>query len=1196
MSPELFQELLIAAVLLPFARIDLRSPAAPCLIASDASTQARASVVCSLPELASEEFLRHTLHKGVWSRLLRPLPAYLRARGQLPCDQELPDEQYSSHPIWDEVCASFQFGVLTGAKRNQGSRHINVLELQVALEAESRVGRSPFELLLVSARIGLLKPVQVGLNASTVCLRACLLTGSAPPSSPTCPSLLLMQWLICGLASLGEPIAAELAVLCREPLASLLRQLRWTFSRVVLLRRWVCRPWTLLPSLLLLEPLQQWPIPPAPAWHLVLGLLPSLALTRFASLQSALASGPGGIELLSGSRDLGRALVRLGFLWVLCFDVAHSPAEDLLCRDVQGSVEELISHRCSRVLAAGVPSLSLQLVSRHVLFGLRSASARSDAPGRPDDVQLVELPLLRFGSEITELMSCPQLFVETLRLYAQPVLKATLALAIIHGWYRFAAVPALCFYGICRVGETLSACRAEFLTPDDLLSDRRCVYLQIKKPKTRNRGASVQHVSVLEPIAIALIEFALEPLPRSAQLFAGSPGSYRRRWDRGFAVGYAFATPGFYLSSFRLSLLSALFVPDGTDSAAAAFVTTLCHGWSEEKGPKTRLLTITEDRSGVPNTQLSAPQRKTVKPTPWSAAVVFRTFAAGEGSGLTVKKLSDSTDNLLTRDTATLQGQLPKKVLEDLELAKVFHKVQELVRLVDDLQCTNDLSLQVQSSKRDAVRLAYRDFTEALEALSVSVLGQGARPLATTRSWVPLLRRWRYYVCSLFSWGLLTEQAVAEAADVLKVLDVVGILDPLAGSGWHALLWQEVGGLSVLAMDSYAVRPVAWAPVAVVEDSRTAIRRLQPPDISRWALFLSWPPHSPDTVGSDLLEKFEGTYFLYLGEEEDPNAGDAGLTGGHQLLSRIEKACWGGFTYDDCCGDKFGPAGNLECWNATFIPERCCVRQRIEQVRTTCQCCNLSKTRPVLGSVSEVVEKHGYPVFFDAMTTKAAWFRSGYRGWEPLTFRIFQRFATGQIVLDVGAWVGATAIWEANVAEHVFAVEPTPVSGCQLLANLNVNPPRVSRRVTLIRGALHNETGSVVILNRKEDSNNRIYAGPARPLMTSVPSFTIEALLLKYPRLRRVSFIKIDTEGHERVLIPAMRSFLKKQKPVVLVSLHPIYIGDRLVRRVVNALKEIFPYLYDSDMKTPFNIRRFTFFGSPEDHYGTELLGTWHPL
>ena len=118
-------------------------------------------------------------------------------------------------------------------------------------------------------------------------------------------------------------------------------------------------------------------------------------------------------------------------------------------------------------------------------------------------------------------MICPQLFVEALRLYAQvlfsagtplhyyrqlvahvskeypsvkpfigaawgavtrwerieplqhrpplpePVLKAMLALALIHGWYRFAAVTALGFYGVCRVGEPLRASRADLLTPED---------------------------------------------------------------------------------------------------------------------------------------------------------------------------------------------------------------------------------------------------------------------------------------------------------------------------------------------------------------------------------------------------------------------------------------------------------------------------------------------------------------------------------------------------------------------------------------------------------------------------------------------------------------------------------------------------------------------------------------------------------
>ncbi|CAE7539739.1 unnamed protein product, partial [Symbiodinium pilosum] len=54
-----------------------------------------------------------------------------------------------------------------------------------------------------------------------------------------------------------------------------------------------------------------------------------------------------------------------------------------------------------------------------------------------------------------------------------------------------------------------------------------------------------------------------------------------------------------------------------------------------------------------------------------------------------------------------------------------------------------------------------------------------------------------------------------------------------------------------------------------------------------WALLLSWPPHSPETVGYDLLEKFEGNYFLYLGEQEDLRVGDMGLTGGRELLSKI---------------------------------------------------------------------------------------------------------------------------------------------------------------------------------------------------------------------------------------------------------------------------------------------------------------------
>ena len=51
--------------------------------------------------------------------------------------------------------------------------------------------------------------------------------------------------------------------------------------------------------------------------------------STFTSLEEALSSGPGFLDLYSGSRGVARAAVRQGARWVLCFDLKHSPSEDL---------------------------------------------------------------------------------------------------------------------------------------------------------------------------------------------------------------------------------------------------------------------------------------------------------------------------------------------------------------------------------------------------------------------------------------------------------------------------------------------------------------------------------------------------------------------------------------------------------------------------------------------------------------------------------------------------------------------------------------------------------------------------------------------------------------------------------------------------------------------------------------------------
>lgn len=55
----------------------------------------------------------------------------------------------------------------------------------------------------------------------------------------------------------------------------------------------------------------------------------------FGSLEEALESGPGLLDLFAGSRGLSRACCNLASTWSLTFDLAHSPKEDLLNSSLQ---------------------------------------------------------------------------------------------------------------------------------------------------------------------------------------------------------------------------------------------------------------------------------------------------------------------------------------------------------------------------------------------------------------------------------------------------------------------------------------------------------------------------------------------------------------------------------------------------------------------------------------------------------------------------------------------------------------------------------------------------------------------------------------------------------------------------------------------------------------------------------------------
>ena len=74
---------------------------------------------------------------------------------------------------------------------------------------------------------------------------------------------------------------------------------------------------------------------------------------KFGSLEEAFKSGPGILDLFSGSRGLARAMVETADTWVLTFDLAHRPSEDLLKLPLQKLILRMVCSSCFRAMAAG---------------------------------------------------------------------------------------------------------------------------------------------------------------------------------------------------------------------------------------------------------------------------------------------------------------------------------------------------------------------------------------------------------------------------------------------------------------------------------------------------------------------------------------------------------------------------------------------------------------------------------------------------------------------------------------------------------------------------------------------------------------------------------------------------------------------------------------------------------------------------
>mmetsp|Transcript_71506 Transcript_71506/g.198481 ORF Transcript_71506/g.198481 Transcript_71506/m.198481 type:complete len:305 (-) Transcript_71506:261-1175(-) len=238
------------------------------------------------------------------------------------------------------------------------------------------------------------------------------------------------------------------------------------------------------------------------------------------------------------------------------------------------------------------------------------------------------------------------------------------------------------------------------------------------------------------------------------------------------------------------------------------------------------------------------------------------------------------------------------------------------------------------------------------------------------------------------------------------------------------------------------------------------------------------------------------------------------------------------------------------------------------------------------------VRKRGRVIRFVSMHVLLSIFwRGNYTTWEDTTFDILERFSLGQVVLDIGAWVGPTALWTAHLARKVIALEPSNRAFQLLRASLEFNP-EISHALTLVEAALDADDGVSWCSDVGDGRDSLGTPGLGRD--SRVRSISIATLRWEHPELEGVGFIKMDVEGHEATLVPALRAFLEEKRPAMLVALHPRILGPSRTQALVDLLQDIFPYLYEPDMKSPFDTTRSDY--ALNAQAGADVLGTWSLL
>lgn len=166
-------------------------------------------------------------------------------------------------------------------------------------------------------------------------------------------------------------------------------------------------------------------------------------------------------------------------------------------------------------------------------------------------------------------------------------------------------------------------------------------------------------------------------------------------------------------------------------------------------------------------------------------------------------------------------------------------------------------------------------------------------------------------------------------------------------------------------------------------------------------------------------------------------------------------------------------------------------------------------------------------------------------GFEEGTLRFFDAVLPRCTrMVDFGAYIGFTALYAANWDVEVFAFEPSPTNHELLACNVAENP-HLAGRIRLFRHGVGDCDGCLPLYAKgAADSGSSIFRDIERGAIVSARHDALvplrdAAAVLQEIGVDRQTLVKIDVEGAEYLVLPAIAGLVAERKPWLHVSFHP---------------------------------------------------------